>query len=155
MLCALFGSGSLFGQSCNLSTLRGSYAGTVAGHTPNSTPVAYQALAHFNGPGTFWISGFTYVSNGSVIVSDDRESGGTYAVDRDCSGSIQITSNGQTFKFAILITGPDLSQFQMLETDGSATTTGNAFIKKLALDHYRSYRQFLTSIDSQEPFNLR
>ena len=32
-------------------------------------------------------------------------------------------SNGETFKFAILITGPDMSQFQMLETDGNATTS--------------------------------
>ena len=119
-------SGSLFGQSCNLSSLRGSYAGTVAGHTPNGTPVAYQAIAHFDGSGGFSLSGFTYVSNGTVLVSDASASGGTYTVKRDCSGSIQIESNGQTFKFAILITGPDLSQFQMLETDGSATTTGNA-----------------------------
>lgn len=120
------GSGPLFGQSCNLSSLRGSYAGTVAGHTPNGAPVAYQALAHFDGEGGFSLSGFTYVSNGSVLVSDGAASGGTYTVNRDCSGSIQISSEGQTFKFAILITGRDLSQFQMLETDGSATTAGNA-----------------------------
>ncbi len=122
----LSGSGRLFGQSCNLSSLQGSYAGTVAGHTPSGTPVAYQALAHFDGSGGFSLSGFTYVSNGTVIASDATATGGTYTVNRDCSGSIQITSNGETFKFAILITGPDMSQFQMLETDGSATTTGNA-----------------------------
>ena len=120
------GSGQIFGQSCNLSSLRGSYAGTVAGHTPNGTPVAYQALAHFDGEGGFSLSGFTYVSNGTVLVSEGTASGGTYKVNRDCSGSIQITSDGQTFKFAILVTGWGLSQFQMLETDGSATTTGNA-----------------------------
>jgi len=64
-----------------------------------------------------------YVENGTVLVSDASASGGTYAVHRDCSGSIRITSNWQTFKFAIHITGPDLSQFRMLESDGSATTT--------------------------------
>jgi hypothetical protein len=122
----LSASGNLFGQSCNLSSLQGSYAGTVAGHTPNNTPVAYQALAHFDGSGGFSLSGFTYVSNGTVLVSDGSAAGGTYNVNRDCSGSIQITSGGQTFRFAILIAGPDLSQFQMLETDGSATTTGKA-----------------------------
>jgi len=122
----LSGSGNLFAQSCNLSTLQGSYAGTVAGHTPNGAPVAYQAIAHFDGSGGFSLSGFTYVANGTVIVNDATATGGTYTVNRDCSGSIQITSDGQTFKFAILITGPDLSQFQMLETDGSATTSGNA-----------------------------
>ena len=122
----LSGSGRLFCQSCNLSSLQGSYTGTVAGHTPNGTPVAYQAIAHFDGSGGFSLSGFTYVANGTVIASDATATGGTYTVNRDCSGSIQIMSNGQTFKFAILITGPDVSQFQMLETDGSATTTGNA-----------------------------
>ena len=87
----LGGSGSLFGQSCNFASLQGSYAGTVAGHTPNGTPVAYQALAHFDGSGNFSLSSFTYVSNGTVIVSDATASGGTYKVNRDCGGSIQIT----------------------------------------------------------------
>ncbi len=59
-------------------------------------------------------------------MSNGSASGGTYTVNRDCSGSIQITSYGQTFKFAILTTGPDLSQFQVLETDDSGTTAGNA-----------------------------
>ena len=124
---ALFSaSSSLWGQSCDLSSLRGSYAGTVAGHTTNNTPVAYQAIAHFDGAGGFSLSGFVYVSNGTVLVSDGGATGGTYTVNKDYSGSIQITSGGQQFKFAILLTGPDLSQFQMLETDGTATTTGNA-----------------------------
>ena len=122
----LSGSGHLFGQSCNLSSLEGSYAGTVAGHTPNDTLVAYQAIAHFDGKGGFSLSGFTCVANGAVVASDAAASGGTYTVKQDCSGSIQITSDGQTFKFAILITDRNRSQFQMLETDGSATTTGNA-----------------------------
>lgn len=77
-------------------------------------------------PGSFSLSSFTYVSNGMVIVSDATASVGTYRVNRDCGGLIQIISNGQTFKFAILIAGPNQSQFQMLETDDSATTTGNA-----------------------------
>ncbi|MDQ2840226.1 MAG: hypothetical protein M3Y72_04140 [Acidobacteriota bacterium] len=119
-------TGTVFGKTCDATDLRGSYAGTVAGHNTEGVPVAYQAIAHFDGSGGFSLSGFTYVANGAVLVSNASASGGTYTVNRDCSGSIQITSNGQTFKFAILITGPDLSQFQMLETDGSATTTGNA-----------------------------
>ncbi len=127
MTAALLSSGStLFGQSCNLFSLRGSYAGTVAGHTPNGTPVAYQALAHFDGSGGFSLSGFTYVENGTVVASNAVATGGSYVVNRDCSGSIQIMSGGQTFKFAILVTGLLQSQFQMLETDGSATTAGNA-----------------------------
>lgn len=65
----LSGSGRLFGQSCNLSSLQGSYAGTVARPTPSGTPVAYQTLAHFDGSSGFSLSGFTYVSNGTVIAS--------------------------------------------------------------------------------------
>jgi hypothetical protein len=125
-LCVFSITGTLFGQSCKVEILQGSYAGTVAGHNSSGTPVAYQAIAHFDGAGHFSLSGFTYVMNGAVLVSDASASGGTYTVNHDCSGSIQITSNGQTFKFAILITGRHLSQFQMLETDGSATTTGKA-----------------------------
>lgn len=122
----LISPGVLFGESCNSGSLRGSYAGTVSGFKPSNLPVAYQAVAHFDGSGNFSLSGFTYVENGTVLVSNGSASGGTYTVNSDCSGSIQIASNGQTFKFAVIITGPDLSQFQMLETDGSATTSGNA-----------------------------
>ncbi len=122
----LSAAGPVFGQSCTVESLRGSYAGTVSGHNVSNVPVAFQAIAHFDGSGNFTLSGFTYVENGAVVVSNASASGGTYTVNRDCSGSIQITSNGQTFQFAILLTGRDLSQFQMLETDGSATTAGNA-----------------------------
>ncbi len=125
-IALLTASSSLFGQSCELSSLQGSYGGTVSGHTPNNMPVAYQAIAHFDGSGGFSLSGFVYVLNGAVLVTDGVATGGSYSVNKDCSGSIQISSNGQKFKFAILITGPQLSQFQMLETDGSATTAGNA-----------------------------
>jgi hypothetical protein len=118
--------GTLFGQSCKIESLRGNYAGTVSGRNVSDVPVAYQAIAQFDGAGHFSLAGFTYVANGAVVVSNGSASGGTYSVNPDCSGSIQISSNGQTFAFAILLTAPDLSQFQMLETDGSATTTGNA-----------------------------
>ena len=94
----LSGSGSVFGESCNLPSLQGRYAGTVSGHNLSDVPVAYQAIAHFDGSGGFSLSGFTYVSNGTVIVSDATASGGTYTVSRDCSGSIQITSNGQNIQ---------------------------------------------------------
>ena len=125
-LCFFISASTLVGQPCNVETLNGSYAGTVAGHNTSDVPVAYQAIAHFDGAGSFSLSGFTFVMNGVVLVDNASASGGTYTVNRDCSGSLQITSNGQTFKFAILLTGRDFSQFQMLETDGSATTTGNA-----------------------------
>lgn len=131
----LSATGTLFGQSCNNASLRGSYAGTVSGRNLSDVPVAYQAIAHFDGSGHFSLSGFTYVANGAVLVSNPSASGETYTVNPDCGGSIQITSNGQTFQFAILLTGPDLSQFQMLETDGSATTTGNAMKQEKSEGH--------------------
>jgi hypothetical protein len=124
--CFLTMTGTSFSQSCHVGTLKGSYAGTVTGHNTSGVPVAYQAIAHFDAAGHFSLSGFTYVMNGTVLVNNASAAGGTYTVNADCSGSIQITSGGQTFQFAILITGRDQSQFQMLETDGTATTTGNA-----------------------------
>ena len=117
------------GPACKIDTLAGSYAGTVSGHNTGGAPVAYQAIAHFDGAGHFSLSGFTDVENGTVLVSNASASGGTYQVNPDCSGSIQITAGGGTFRFAILVTGRNASQFQMLETDGAATTTGNAVLQ--------------------------
>jgi hypothetical protein len=117
--------------SCAARTLAGSYAGTVSGHNTSGVPVAYQAIAHFDGAGHFDLSGFTYVQDGAVLVSNASATGGTYQINPDCSGSIQISTTGGTFRFAILITGKKASQFQMLETDGTATTSGNAVMQSL------------------------
>ena len=113
-------------EACQASTLNGGYAGTVSGQNTNGVPVAYQAIAHFDGAGKFSLSGFTEVQNGAVLVANASASGGTYTVNADCSGVIEIPTPAGTFKFNILITGLQFAQFQMLETDGSATATGNA-----------------------------
>lgn len=97
----------------------------MSGHNTSGVPVAYQAIAHFNKAGHFSLTGFSSVENGTVVLSDASLAGGTYTVNRHCSGSIQITSGDQRINFAILITGRDRSQFQMLEP-GNATTTGDA-----------------------------
>ena len=117
---------ALGAEACRASALNGSYTGTVSGHDVNGIPVAYQAIAHFNGAGKFSLSGFTEVQNGTVVVADASASGGTYTVNPDCSGVMEIPTPAGTFKFNILITGRRFSQFQMLETDGTATTAGNA-----------------------------
>jgi hypothetical protein len=88
--------------------------------------------AHVSGSaGQFNLSAFTYVQNGTVLISDASATGGAYQINSDCSGSIQISTTGGTFRFAILITGKKASQFQMLETDGTATTSGNAVMQSL------------------------
>lgn len=117
------------GSSCTVKTLAGSYGGTVSGRNVSDAPVAYQAIAHFDGAGHFSLSGFTYVENGAVLVSNASATEGTYQVNADCSGSIQISTGSGTFRFAILIAGRHASQFQMLETDGTATTTGTAVMQ--------------------------
>ncbi len=123
------------GDSCKVSKLQGSYAGTVSGQNTSGMPVASQAIAHFDGAGKFFLTGFTEVQNGIVLVANASASGGTYTVNADCSGVIQIATPAGTVKFNILLTGRGLSQFQMVETDGAATTAGNAVLQDLTEDH--------------------
>jgi len=126
---------SLRAKACEASTLDGSYAGTVSGHNANGVPVAYQAIAHFNGAGEFSLSAFTEVQNGAVLVANASASGGTYTVNADYSGVIEIPTAAGVFKFNILIIGPQFGQFQMLETDGNATATGNAVRQEIEREH--------------------
>jgi len=96
---ALWGQDSIFQTSCTNATLQGSYGFTVTGTRPPSQgaitveTVVGVAMTNFDGNGNL-----TQTDNihGSVsgYATPDRNGTGTYSINSDCTGTMQLSSPG-------------------------------------------------------------